>query len=205
MPPETRNEAKHNHIHERSFISKTALNFDRIFAEYAQPLKPEYLKGRWYAPEGIFLRLLQHFLHMLQFSSFIWPNSNLLKLLILVLQRAMRVQILHPSSLFHHMESIFHLLLRIFVKWFLLSNYHPDRGYNFPSRNTTHSVRTPSLIQCFPQKFTLILCFNCTLYLISLIPLLMISFLSQLSLKFFFNKHRICEWKEENCTPSAAE
>ena len=116
VPPETRNEAKHNHIHERSFISRTALNFDRIFAEYAQPLKPEYLKGRWYAPEGIFLRLLQHFLHMLQFSSFIWPNSNLLKLLILVLQRAMRVQILHPSSLFHHMESIFNLLIRIFVK-----------------------------------------------------------------------------------------
>ena len=61
MPTESRREGKHNHIHERSFISKTDRNSDRIFAEYTQPVKKEYLTGRWYAPEDIIVVAPQSF------------------------------------------------------------------------------------------------------------------------------------------------
>ena len=50
---ETRSEGKYNHTRQRTFISKIAINSDRLFAEYTKPLKQQYLKGRWYAPEEI--------------------------------------------------------------------------------------------------------------------------------------------------------
>ena len=53
-----------------------------------------------------------------------WPNSSLLKLLYLVLQKAMRVQILHPSSLLLLMGLIFLILLPILVNWIQISLYH---------------------------------------------------------------------------------
>ena len=59
VPPETRREGKHRHLHERSFISKTALNFDRLFAEHTEHIKQESLKERCYAPEYIILQALQ--------------------------------------------------------------------------------------------------------------------------------------------------
>ena len=59
VPTETRNEGKYTHILERSFISKTALNFDRLFAEHTEHIKQESLKERCYAPEYIILQALQ--------------------------------------------------------------------------------------------------------------------------------------------------
>ena len=53
MPTETRKERKHRHMRERSFISKLAPNQHRLFKEYTEPLKQEYLNGRWYAPEDV--------------------------------------------------------------------------------------------------------------------------------------------------------
>ena len=55
LPTETRNEEKYNNTHQRTFLSTIALNYDRIIAEYTEPLNQELLTGRWYAPENVIL------------------------------------------------------------------------------------------------------------------------------------------------------
>ena len=46
LPIERRTEGKYSYTHQRLFLSNRALNFDRIIAEYTEPLKPDYLNGR---------------------------------------------------------------------------------------------------------------------------------------------------------------
>ena len=113
LPTETRTEGRYHHTHQHTLLSTVAINYDPIFAEYTQPLKPEYLKGRWYAPENIIVIAPLNF--PAHISDFILHVSEyyLGKIVGFGVAKGMLVQILHHSSLLLHTEMLFHVLLTL--------------------------------------------------------------------------------------------
>ena len=133
-----------------------------------------------------------------------WPNSSLLKLLYLVLQRATRVQILHPSSLLLFMGLMFLILLPILVNWIQISLYHPANvtiallSILFHRSQLLSSsylfIRHSSQFHTSTEFFQV-----CSEYSADDIRKL-----SALVTPLFEN-HRNWEWKEEIIIPSASE